>query len=162
MSRALVRSWLWKSKIYVWQFMSCVQFICRWQAITREYSGLQNTKVVQRKTIASWSPDILGIALQKMLTPAVICITSCERSSVKWNWWPYLRASMTKNKSWQIAVPSPRSDCTIQIKFIAQSKLNDVFLYKWNCRFAVCNMLFDFFVRCTTLSVKTMQAFELW
>ena len=26
----------------MWQFRSCVQFICRWQAIAREYSRLQN------------------------------------------------------------------------------------------------------------------------
>jgi len=42
MSKAFVRSWLWKTKIYVWQFRSSVQLRCRWQAIIREYSRLQN------------------------------------------------------------------------------------------------------------------------
>jgi len=37
------RSWLWETKIYVWQFRSCVQFRCRWQAIIREESRLQNS-----------------------------------------------------------------------------------------------------------------------
>jgi len=39
------RSWLWKTKIYVWQFRSCVQFRCKWQAIIREDSRLQNSSL---------------------------------------------------------------------------------------------------------------------
>jgi len=51
-------------------------------------------QVMQLKIIASWSPDILRIALQKMLAMAV-CIASCEwsfskRKLVLW----YLRAWM--------------------------------------------------------------------
>ena len=37
-------SWLRKTKIYVWQFRSCVQLRRIWQAITREYSRLQNAR----------------------------------------------------------------------------------------------------------------------
>jgi len=36
------RSWLWENKIYVWQVRSYFQFRCRWQAIIREESILQN------------------------------------------------------------------------------------------------------------------------
>jgi len=36
------RSLLWETKIYAWQFRSCFQFRCRWQAIIREESRLQN------------------------------------------------------------------------------------------------------------------------
>jgi len=36
------KSWLWETKIYVWQFRSCVQFRCRWQAIIWAESRLQN------------------------------------------------------------------------------------------------------------------------
>jgi len=36
------RSWLWETKIYVRQYRSCFQFRCKWQAMIREESRLQN------------------------------------------------------------------------------------------------------------------------
>jgi len=50
-------------------------------------------------TPMSWSPDIFRITLQIMLTTAVLCFASCERSFSKVKLLvSYLRASLTSNK----------------------------------------------------------------
>jgi len=58
MSKAFVWSWLWKTKIYVWQFRSAVQFGCRWQAIMREYSRLKNASF-QLGNLKLLHPEVL-------------------------------------------------------------------------------------------------------
>jgi len=67
-----------------WQFRSCVQFGCIWQAIVREDSRLQNASFKSCNVIiASCSPpNIIRIALQIMLTMTV-CSASCKRSFSK-------------------------------------------------------------------------------
>jgi len=52
------RSWLWKTKISVWQFRSCVPFRYRWQAIRREESRLQNASFKLRNLKLS-RPEVL-------------------------------------------------------------------------------------------------------
>jgi len=53
------RSWLWATKIYVWQFRSFVQFRCRWQAIIREDSRMQNAGFKSRNLKSSRSEVVL-------------------------------------------------------------------------------------------------------
>jgi len=84
------RSWLWKTKIYVWQCRSCVQFRCRWQEIIREDSRLQNASFNQLKIIASWSPDILWLQWCKRRrcrgckrTPKIFGLSQIREKSLK-------------------------------------------------------------------------------
>jgi len=155
------RSWLWTTKIYLWQFRNFILFRCGWQAIIREDCKIL---IVQLKIIASWSPpDILRIALQIMLTTAV-SIASCERSFNKLKLvLSYLRASMTYNNIGQVlwsTVASMRvrreetakiySDESIgnfasinapkvlfELAFLSNSnrKSLDTFMFRWNCVF---------------------------
>ena len=131
--RPLLRSWHWKNKIYVWEFTSCVQFRCRWQAILWGNSWLQNASIKScnlKNCTASWrAPHIhswiwwlkrlynLHIALQIVLK-MTISIASCERSFSELKLiLSYLRVSMRPNRLCDLALMSIARDETGKTNF---------------------------------------------
>ena len=114
--------------------------------------------------IAYWSPpNILRIALQIMLTMAVICIASCERPFSKLKQvLSYLRASLTSNKSGKVVWSSfdekrkggvnnesllwwnnkrlyfdkgMESVVLLSVFASFNRKRQDIFMFHWNCIF---------------------------
>jgi len=99
-------------------YRSCVQFKCKWQAIIRGDSRLQNASIKSRNLKLSRSEDLtliadygeesvfpnLRIALEIILTMAV-SIASCERFfSEQKLILSYLRAAMSQNRLCDLAL----------------------------------------------------------
>jgi len=99
------RSWLWETKIYVWQFRSCVQFRYKWQAIIREETRLHNAGFKWCYLKLSRPEFLLTIFLANNANDGsyTVLTASCERSFSKLKLvLSYFRASLINNKSGKV------------------------------------------------------------
>jgi len=137
MSKAFVRSWLWKTKIYVCQFWSCVQFICRWQAIVRAYPRPQNA-IFKPCHLTFSRPEVL-LTFFELLCKNRWRLQYLSQApsdlSAKWNCSFYTsRSWITKNKSGQIVWSSFDDHKKGHFVYFNRKRL-DILMFGWNCVF---------------------------
>ena len=138
MSKAFVRFWLWKTYIYVWQCRSGVQFRCRWQAIVREHSRLQNASFKPCNLKLSRPEALLTFfeLLRRKRWRSQYVLHASSDLSAKWNWSIHTcQASLTKNKSGQIVWSSFDEHRKRHFLYFNRKRL-DILTFRWNCIFS--------------------------